>query len=70
MSLNRKVLGYLISVILLCSAAVVIRYFLVDMGMLTDAGLEMLTASIQEGSVTVEEAITAFCREILLDGIS
>lgn len=63
-----KVLRFIVSLVLLCSAAVLLRSFLVDLGLLDGVQLETLAQSVRGGEVTVEEAVVAFCRGLVNDG--
>ena len=63
----RKILGFIISLIIFSSAAV-LREFLVGKGMLDAAQLEKLAQCVQGREVTLEEAVAAFCRRLVYDG--
>ena len=64
----RKILGFILSLIIFSSAAVLLREFLVGKGMLDAAQLEKLAQCVQGREVTLEEAVAAFCRRLVYDG--
>ena len=68
MRLYRKVFCFLMSLFVLCATALLLRAFLVDIGLLGGCQLEALAHSVQTRGITVEEAIVTFYREILKDG--
>lgn len=63
-----KVLSFLISLFFLCSAALLLRMVLVNIGVLGSGQLEALAQCVQGREVTVEEAVVTFYRELIHHG--
>ena len=68
MRLYGKVFCFLMSLFVLCATALLLRAFLVDIGLLGGCQLEALAHSVQTRGITVEEAVVAFYQELIHHG--
>lgn len=68
MRLSGRVLSFLILLVILCSAALLLRAVLVNTGVLGCGQLEALAQCLQDREVTMEEAVVAFYQELIHHG--
>lgn len=68
MQLSEKFLSFLFSLVVFCTAALLLRAVLVNVGVLGGGQLEVLAQCVRVREVTVEEAVVAFYRELIHDG--
>lgn len=64
----RKIISYVLFLSILCFAALQLRQILIEKGVLDGAFLETVAQSVQNGDVTVEDAVAAFCRGTMFYG--
>ncbi len=60
--------AFIVAALLLLTAAALLRCLFVDAFLPNGVALEMLADAVQAGEIPLDEAVAAFCREVITSG--